>query len=214
MRRADAILAAALALAAGTAAAQDRACVARVNHLDIAIAPGVILDDPDVTLRERMLGWPSGLWNRAWGQPVACDSATTIAYLAGILALDEVEGYCLAEAPGDEGWLLVPGERNFRGRCRVTACDRVNALAEDSAAVARAVTSLATGREVNTLGDGVAAVASASGAMMLTGQSTTVMSLLGQGATALGTALSAPAAAGAAVVTVMTVGGAVYVCAD
>lgn len=207
------IFLAALTLAA-PAAAQDRACVTRVNHLDIAIAPGAILDDPDVTLRERLMGWPSGLWNRAWGNPVACDSATTIAYLGGILALDEIDGYCLSEAPDDEGWLLVPGARNFRGRCRVTICDRVNSTAADGAAVARAVTSLATGREVETLGDGVRAVASTSGAMLLTGQSSMLMSFLGEGASAVGAALATPAAAGAAAVTVMAVGGAVYVCRE
>lgn len=211
--RATPIVLAALALAA-PAAAQDRACVTRVNHLDIAIAPGAILDDPDVSLRERLLGWPSGLWNRAWGNPVACDSATTIAYLGGILALDEIDGYCLSEAPDDEGWLLVPGERNFRGRCRVTICDRVNNTAADGAAVARAVTSLATGQQVDDFDDGVRAVASTSGAMMLTGQSSLLMSLLGQGAGAVGAALATPAAAGAAAVTVMAVGGAVYVCRE
>lgn len=205
---------AACTLPAGAAQAQDRACMTRVNHLDIAIAPGAILDDPDLSLRERVLGWPGNLWNRAWGQPVACDSATTIAYLAGVLAIDEVEGQCLAEAPGDGGWLLVPGDRNFRGRCRVTVCDRVNAAAGEGAAIARAVTSIVTGREVDSLGSGVAAIASTSGAMMLTGQSSVLLDILGQGAAAAGAALSTPAAAGAAAVTVMAVGGAVYVCRE
>ncbi|MCC7321010.1 MAG: hypothetical protein IT542_08540 [Rubellimicrobium sp.] len=203
-----------LSLTAAPLAAQDRACVARVNHIDISIAPGAILEAPDVTLRERLLSWPGGLWNRAWGRPVACDSDTTIAYLAGVLALDEVGNHCLAEAPGDEGWLLVPGERNFRGRCRRTVCERVNTAAADGAEVARIVTGLATGQEVDSAAGGVAALASSSGAMLLTGRSSLVMGLLGHGAEALITALSAPALAGAAAVTVMAVGGAVYVCAD
>ncbi|MBW7922341.1 MAG: hypothetical protein H3C51_09605 [Rubellimicrobium sp.] len=203
-----------LILLAGAGAAQERACIARVNGLDIAIAPGAILADPDPSLRERLLAWPGSLWNRAWGQPVACDSETTIAYLAGILALDEVEAHCLAEAPGDEGWLLVPGKRNFRGHCRVTVCERVNAAAGDGAGIARAVTRAATGHEVDSLGEGVTAFASASGAAMLTGRASLVQSALGHGAGALATALSTPAVAGAAAVTVMAAGSAVYLCRD
>lgn len=200
---------------AGTAArAQERACIARVNHLDIAIAPGAILAEPDPSLRERLLSWPGNLWNRAWGQPVACDSETTIAYLGGILALDEVDSHCLAEAPGDEGWLLVPGERNFRGRCRVTICERVNAAADEGAGIARAVTRAATGQDVDSLGEGVSALASASGAAMITGRAPLVLAALGHGAEALATALAAPAAAGAAAVTVMAAGGAVYLCSE
>lgn len=204
----------ALILLASAAAAQDRACVARVNHLDIVIAPGVILDDPDLSLRERLLSWPRGVWNRAWGRPVACDSATTIAYLAGVLALDEVEDLCLSEAPGDAGWILVPGERDFRGRCHRTICDRVNAAADDGASIARAVTTVITGRQVATLGEGVSALASTSGAMMLTGRSGLLVELLGQGSAALAGALASPAVAAAAAVTVVSVGGAVYVCRD
>lgn len=201
-------------ITATTAAAQERACIARVNGLEIAIAPGAILAEPDPGLRERLLAWPGNLWNRAWGNPVACDSETTIAYLAGVLALDEVDAHCLAEAPGDEGWLLVPGERNFRGRCRVTACERVNTAASEGADIARAVTRAATGEEVDSLGEGVRAFASASGAVLLTGRSSLVLAALGQGAEALAAALAGPAVAGAAAVTVMTAGGAVWLCRD
>ncbi len=203
-----------LALLAAPALAQDRACIARVNHLDIAIAPGAIIADPDPSLRERLLAWPGNLWNRAWGQPVACDSETTIAYLAGVLALDEVEAHCLAEAPGDGGWLLVPGERNFRGRCHRTFCDRVNETAGTGADLARDITRLATGADVDSLGEGVTAFASTSGAAMLTGRSSLLLTALGHGAEALVTLLSAPAAAGTAAVTVVAIGSAVYVCRE
>lgn len=205
-----ALLALTLAFLAGPVLAQDRACIARVNHLDIVIAPGAILADPDPSFRERLLTWPGNLWNRAWGQPVTCDSETTIAYLAGILALDEVDSHCLAEAPDEDGWLLIPGERNFRGRCQRTICDRVNATAESGADLARSITRLATGEDVDSLGDGITALASTSGAMLLTGRSSVIMAALGQGAEALLAAFSAPTAA----VTVMAVGGAVYMCRD
>lgn len=197
---------------ASPAMAQDRPCVARVDHLDVVIAPGVVDAAPGAA--ERIARWPGALWDRAWGRPATCDSATTIAFLAAVEAVEDIDGLCLAEAADDGGWLLVPGERNWRGRCRRTVCDRINAAAADGAAIAGIVTSVATGRQVGSLGEGVTAVASTSGAMMLTGQAPALFTLLGEGATAAGAALSAPAVAGAAAVTVLAVGGAVYVCRD
>lgn len=201
-----------LALALPMAAqAQSDGCVARVDHRDIIIAPGAV-EGGASSWRERIMGWPTGLWNQAWGNPQPCDSGTTIAFLAGISALEDVDTMCLAEAPDDGGWLLVPGQRNYRGHCQGKICTTVNTAVGGGAAIARDVTRLATGREVDSLGEGVSAIASSSGAMMLTGQSSTVMGLLGQGAAAVTSALSAPILAGAAAVTVVAVGGAVYAC--
>ena len=110
----------ALCLLAAPAAAQDSACMTRVDHQDIIIAPGAIRDaTAGPTLRERWLTLPGRLWDRAWGQPVACDSATTLAFLAGILGYGETDGFCLVQEDS-EGFLLVPGARNFRGRCQGT----------------------------------------------------------------------------------------------
>lgn len=201
-----------LALALPMAAqAQTGGCVARVDHRDIIIAPGAV-EGGTSSWRERLMGWPSGLWNQAWGNPVPCDSGTTIAFLAGISAMEDVDSMCLAEAPDNGGWLLVPGQRNYRGHCQGKICTTVNTAVGGGTAIARDVTRLATGREVDSLGDGVSAIASTSGAMMLTGQSSTILGLLGQGAGAVTTALSAPLLAGAAAVTVVAVGGVVYAC--
>jgi hypothetical protein len=208
------VLGAAACLAGGAAAAQERACIARVDHRDVVIAPGAILSDPGVGLRERVAGWPRALWNRAWGRPAPCDSATTIAFLAGIEALPAIESYCLAEAAGDGGWLLVPGERDWRGRCRRTFCDRVNMTAADGAAVAIRMAEVITGRDYAGAADGIAGFASASGAQWLKGQAAALAGLIGQSATGLGAALASPGAAAAAAVTVIGAGSAVYLCRD
>lgn len=211
--RLTAPLAALLGLLALPLPAEERACVTRVDHLDIVIAPGAIPAEGEAGLGERLLSFPRGVWNRAWGRPAVCDSSTTIAFLAGVLALSEVDRHCLARAPGDGGWLLIPGERNFRGRCRRTFCDRVNATAEDAAGLGRLVALLATGQDPGAAA-GLTAAVGASGSAMVSGEAGTIIGALGEAATALTAALAAPEAAAAAAVTAIAVGGTVYLCHD
>ena len=193
-------------------AAQAQSCVARVNAQELIIVPEA-MGAPTPGLRERLRMWPSRTWDRAWGERVECDSATITHFLASTMQLDQTEGYCLA-ADDAQGWLLVPGEANYRGRCVRTVCDRVNVVAGGMGALGKAMVGLATGREVETGADAVTAVAHGTGAVLVTGQATAVSASLGQAATTLGTALSAPAAAGAAAVTLIGVGSAVYLCSD
>ena len=202
----------AILFAALAGAAQAQSCVARVNAQELIIVPEA-MGAPSAGLRERLRMWPNRTWNRAWGERVACDSATITHFLAGSMQLDQTEGYCLAEDDA-EGWLLVPGEASYRGLCTKTVCDRVNVVAGGMGALGKAMVGLATGREVETGTDAVTAVAHGTGAVLVTGQAAAVSASLGQAATTLGTALSAPAAAGAAAVTLIGVGSAVYLCSD
>lgn len=202
------LLALLLGVAATGAAAQS--CVARVNAQELILVPEA-MGAPAPGLRERLLMWPGRSWDRAWGERVACDSAAVMHFLATTMRLDQTEGYCLAEDDA-EGWLLVPGARNFRGRCTRTVCDRVSLVAEGIEALGATMLGLATGHEVETGADAVTAVAHGTGAVLVSGQAPAVAASLGQAGTALGTALSAPAAAGAAAVTVIGVGGAIYLC--
>ena len=200
-------------LLGGQATAQSRNCIAHVNHQELIIVAGTVVDGNGTTgLRERLFTWPSRTWDSAWGQAPECDSGVTIAFLANMLSLAETEGYCLAEVDDGPDFLLVPGERNFRGRCRSTVCDAVDMVADQSLAVAGTVTSILAGQRIDSPAAGVTALASGSGAMLITGQTPALIAALGQGAAALTAALSAPTAAAAAAVTVVTVGGAVYVC--
>ena len=75
-----------------------------------------------------------------------------------------------AAADDAQGWLLVPGEANYRGRCVKTVCDRVNVVAGGMGALGKAMLGLATGREVETGTDAVTAVAHGTGAVLVTGQ--------------------------------------------
>lgn len=200
----------------GTAVAQAETCVARVNHLEVVIDPETVVADAPAaapTRRERLRDWPARRWNRALGRPPACDSLTTISFLATYLELRETEGYCLAEDP-EAGYLLVPGARNYRGRCRVTACERVNMAREETLQAAGSIAGIVTGtgRAEDGPQSGLAGFAHSSGAMLLSGNATSLTSALGSAASSVVAALSAPAVATAAAVSVVAVGGAVYVC--
>lgn len=197
-----------LALAA-PAAAETRRCLATVNGSQVSITYDPALAEP-ISRRERLVGWPGQAWRRAWGAPPACDSELTILYLAQHLAGDEIDGYCLAQDDATDSFLLVPGERNFRGRCRRTTCERVNAAAEDAMAAGRAVADIATGRTNSRVG----AVLHSSGAAIVSGQAGSIGTALGSVGSSVAAALTAPAVMAAAAVSVVTVGGAVYVCRD
>ena len=208
MRRA---LLALFLLLPGALAAQE-GCRAIVNGTEVVIAPdSVATDGPGLT--ERLLGWPSRTWDRAWGTPPDCDSATLLAFLAGLEGFDPAEtaGYCLAPLPDSEEFLLVPGERGLTGRCSRTACDRVNMAAADAAVVAGALAQLVTGEEI----DGLSSAAHASGAYLLSGSSTLLAPVLEGLAEGVGAGLAAnPAVAGATVATALVAGGVLYYCAD
>ena len=200
-----------LSVWAGMATAQDQPCVARINGTDIVIAAGAVLTDPnEVTLRERLLGWPRQTWNAASGAPQTCDSATAIAFLGAVLNVDQIDQYCLSYDAETDGFLLVPGDRNFRGRCQKTICDRVNIASDVTAGfLGSMVQAVLQPPQTGLLG-----LTHSSGAMLLTGQRGALLDALGSTATSVTAAMSTPAAMTAAAVTVMTVGSAVYVCHD
>ncbi len=120
------------------------------------------------TRRERLLGWPGRQLDRVRGMAPACDGAVTSTFLSAIAVLDDAAGQCLACDPVDEGYILVPGPRKFRGRCARTVGARVNMLRGDSFALAARIGALVTGREIVSPRDGLATVARTSGAMLLT----------------------------------------------
>jgi hypothetical protein len=190
--------------------AQDQTCVARVNGTDIVVAAGAGFDGTGgTTLRERLLSWPRQTWNRALGAPVSCDSETIIAFLGAVLAVDQIDRYCLSYDAETDGFLLVPGVRNYRGRCQKTVCDRVNVAADQTTGFLGAMT-----QAIWTQQGGLLGLTHSSGAMLLTGSSSALIETVGGAATSVLAALSTPAAMTATAVTVVAVGGGVYVCRE
>ncbi|PZX17620.1 hypothetical protein LX81_01345 [Palleronia aestuarii] len=205
-------LAAFLCLAALPAPAQD-VCAARVNSSVIEI-DRESLDAPRERpgLRERVTGWPALGLRRVTGSRPSCGTETLIAYLSDTVPADEIAAYCLFE-DDTEGYLLVPGTRDRRGRCAATTCDRVNAAAGGVKSVAGTAVDIATGRDADRGESRTSAVLHASGAAIVTGSATSLLSSLGTGiGTATTAALTAPVLAGAAAVSAVAVGGALYIC--
>lgn len=200
-----------LLLLPSLAAAEVRHCQAKVNGREVIVDYEPSAEqDFQVTRRESLSRWPGRVWNWAWGEPAVCNSAVLTAYLGQTLAADEIEGYCLDSAEAG-GFLLVPGERNYRGRCTRTACERVTTTAQQAANLGAYIGGVALG--ANEAGSGLRAIAHSSGASFLLGQSGTFAGAAQAAGGALATALSAPSVLAATAATVVVVGGAVYVCA-
>lgn len=204
------LLAALLSCLALPGLAATATCTVRVNALDITVDPSAFAT-PGVTpsRRERLIDWPSHLWNRALGQPPSCPGDTQLVFLANLFQLDSSDGYCLLDGGADVGLLLVPGARNYRNRCVRTACDRVVAAADGLAEVTAAAARLVNGPPAPDLGT----LQHATGALLLTGPRAVIRQSLGAAAAGVvGAALSSPAAIAASSLTVVGVGGAVFVC--
>ncbi len=199
-----------LLLAALPASAEDL-CRADINSTELVVDRDALSATPgQATLRERVTGWPVRRLDRLQGKVPACDSQTLIAFLSNEVPEEEIAGYCLAPDPA-LGYVLAPGPRDYRGRCIQTTCERVNAARAGATSVAGTAADMATGRQAEQ--SRTEAVVHSSGAAILSGSTASLLSTLGGGAaTAVTAALSAPALAGAAAVSVVAVGGAVYLC--
>lgn len=201
-------------LVAGPAIAEEAQCRAFVNGQEMALVwddNGVQADD--LTYREWALGLPGRGWDWTWGELPRCNSRVIIDHLSQELPATEVSAYCLA-GNDDGSWLLVPGERNFRGRCKQTTCEMVNATKGEAAALVGTMTGLAVGATTATAATGTTVVAHSSGALILTGSSGYIAGTLGAAGTTILALLTAPATLTAAAVSVVTVGGAVYLCQE
>ena len=167
----------------------------------------------ELTRREGALASPGAAWDWAWGEAPQCNSQVLIGYLGLTLSSEEIEGYCLSWAD-DDSWVLVPGERNFRGRCKRTTCEIVNATTDEVLAATSAMASAVAGGNAVASAAGVTVVSHSSGAWIMTGPAGYVASTLGTGLTTLTGILTAPATGIAAGVSVVAVGTAVYVCSE
>lgn len=185
-------------------------CRAVVNGSDVVVVEANFPSFTDeVKTRERLLNWPSRKWNKAWGTPPACNSGVLFDYLATTVPEDDITGYCLNETDED-GYVLIPGERNFRGLCKKTVCERVNATRDETVDLTASIARSA--RDKVTQPGGATAIAHKSGAMILSGSASALAANLSTAGTTVGAALATPAAMAAVGVTVLSVGGAVYMC--
>ena len=198
-----------LALALLASPAMADVCASTIESIALQIDTEALTVSPaPTTRRERLLNFPTRSFDWLTGEQRACTSQEVFAFLSQIEPVDDM---CLHYADDEAGYLLVPGARNFRGRCASGgACTRVNGTKDALASATGAIVGTIMGTGTSTLSK----VTHSSGAVLLSGSGASIGSTLGTAATGAVSAVGAPVAIGAAAVTAVAVGGAVYVCSE
>lgn len=167
-------------------------CQVRIEAFDFRIDPEVL--EADANWREGLLTLPR------WSRERTCNSAEIYAFMEGLADLD---GKCMAYADDDAGYVFLTGERNFRGRCAKTACERVNDTKENLGALTLAI-----------MGKVVDIAEHPTGAVIVSGASDTIIASIGSASSAAVAALSTPTVLAVTTVSAVAVGGAVYICSE
>lgn len=189
-----------LALLPSLAAAE--LCQTRVEAADLQIDPEVL--DTSVTWRESLITLPSSGVAAMRGALRQCHSGEIYAFLDGLADMD---GKCLVEADDDTGFVILKGERNYRGRCTKTVCQRVNDTKENLGAVTSSLVGGAVGMADT-------AATHPAGALVITGAADTIVASVGTASASALAVLSTPAVLAATTVSAVAVGGAVYICSE
>jgi hypothetical protein len=114
----------------------------------------------------------------------------------------------------ETAWRSAKGKARIWSRNTEKVCKAVDAAKEEAVAVTGSVAGLVTGATATASAAGVSAVTHSSGAIILTGSSGYISGTLGTAGTAMASALTAPAVLAATAVSVVAVGGAIYICTD
>ncbi len=184
-------------------------CQSTIESIALQIDTETLTVSPaPTTRRERLLNFPGRSFDWLTGDQRACTSEEVFAFVSEIEPVDEM---CLQYTDAETGFLLVPGTRNFRGRCSGGGvCRRVNGTKDTLTHATGAVVGTVLGTGDSTLSK----VTHSSGAVLLSGSNASISSALGTAATSAAGVMSAPVAIGAAAVTAVAVGGAVWVCSE
>ncbi len=200
-----------LLLFASAAQAGLSPCMTSVNGADVPLFydPADPRVAENTTLREG--------WFGDWGK-ITCPGFVTLRYLTPDLTDDQRGTFCLQydrQAKSYTGY--SEGERDPFAICRKPSksfCQRVNASKDTVLALTGLAASATGASEVAQTTQDVQLLTQDNGAVSLTGKAVEVAGALTRlGSTALAAA-AAPAEVGAAAVTVVTVGGLVYLCKE
>ena len=199
----------ALALALLATPAMADVCATTIESIALQIDTESLTVSPaPTTRRERLRNFPARSFDWLTGDQRACSSQEVFAFMAQV---EEVDDKCLQPTDAETGFLLVPGARNYRGRCASGGvCTRVNGTKQAIANATGAIVGTIMGTGTSTLSK----VTHSSGAVLLSGSGASIGSTLGTAATGAVSAVGAPVAIGAAAVTAVAVGGAVWVCSE
>ncbi|MDB6454428.1 hypothetical protein [Falsirhodobacter sp. 20TX0035] len=153
-------------------------------------------------------------WLGGWGK-LDCPSYVTLRYLTPDLTDDQRQTFCLQWDNAANTYAgYAEGARDAYLRCRAprrTFCERVNTSVQTSMAVA----GLADAPEGSEgVVNGVQTVTRPGGAVVLSGAGAAVQQTIAGASTTAGAALATPIGLAAAAVSVVAVGGAVYLCSE
>lgn len=146
-----------------------------------------------------------------------CPSYIILSYFTPDMTPAQREMFCLVfDTEGREYLGAQLGEADHYGVCRAptrTVCERVNDSRDVALATVGAAAALTGGTASVITGTGVSVVSHSSGAAILTGGAGYIANTIGPLAAAVGI-LSAPVTLGLTAVSVVGVGGALYVCRE
>lgn len=114
----------------------------------------------------------------------------------------------------EDNWFVAEGERNFDGTCDETFCQTVDATQAEVAAITSMVAEVVEGTDATAAATGVTAVAHSSGALILTGPASYIGGTLATAGASAVRVLAAPATLTATAVSIVAMGGAVYLCRE
>lgn len=189
------------------ASAQTEACLTSIAGAEMA----VMYDTRDASLRENRT-----TRERLFGNfgKITCPGFVTLREMTPGLTDAERQPFCLVYDKGRRTYTGFDlGERDAWLSCRAPSgrfCRSVNATKEAAGQVAATIGRAATGQGAGA--GGRSFTDTASGAVIATGAGSYITSMLGSVANSAIAALSAPGVATAAAVSVVAVGGAVFVC--
>ncbi|WP_249218794.1 hypothetical protein [Falsirhodobacter algicola] len=202
------ILALILFLLPSVALAEAQTCTTSVGgqRVNLFYEPDDAQVEANRTRREALLG--------GWGA-LDCPSYVTLRYLTPDLTDEQRQPFCLQwDKEGETYSGYAEGDRDAYLRCRTPRrgiCERVNTSVQTSLAVA----GLADAPEgTEGLVGGAKAVTRPGGAVVLSGAGAAVQQSIAGASGAAGAALATPIGLAAAAVSVVAVGGAVYLCSE
>ncbi len=191
-------------------AVQAETCTVRVHGMDITIDSDQFVDDDlEVSTGEAWYRAPGNLFRSLTDREPTCTSDVTLTFMASLTETYTPNGYCLDLEDSDVGYLLVPGERNFRGMCVKTVCERIEGTADELNDI--------SGRLTHLFGEppsiGEIARAETLGATMVMGSEAFAQSQANAIASkVMLAALNAPELATAGTVALIAVNGAAFAC--
>jgi hypothetical protein len=159
----------------------------------------------------------SSFRERYFSRRQTCPGAVVITYLMPDLTAEERLVFCANYDPKTRSHSLpAQGPRDAFGRCETPSrtCKLVNTTKQEALELVGIGEQAEEGTLTGRLSSTLSAVTHSSGAMVLSGQASTISSLLTSAGTTIGAALSTPAVLAGAAASVVVIGGAVYLCSD